>query len=645
MDQHRLPIYRHKSEILAALANHQVLIVESPTGSGKTTQIPVILYEAGYCDQGIIAVTQPRRIATLSVSAFIGKQLGQNVAYKMRFGNTTTSQTKIKILTDGILLQEMRHDPLLAGYSIVMVDEAHERTLNIDFLLGLLKQVLARRPDFKVIISSATINTQTFTRYFRDAPVVSIDARAYPVTVMYDPPADPGEEQLLMKIVSIVERVVLQEQRRGDILIFLSGERQIKQCLRLLSASGRLAKKLWLLPLYGMLTQEEQEKVFQKAPWGKIKVVASTNIAETSLTIDGVTTVIDSGLCKENAYNPHTYISTLSETLISRASANQRKGRAGRTRAGFCYRLYSKEDFEDRASFSLEEIYRTDLSEVVLRMAALGIHDFTGFDFISRPSRSGIQGAVETLKLLDALDKDNCLTEIGEMMTEFPLLPRHARILVESIKNYPAALRKCCIITAFLSTNSPFVLTEGKEDLSRRAHHSFAGRHGDFTNYVQFFDAYADAKKKEDFCRQFHLDKQTMDEIVNVEHQLESIAERYTGGIFDQGPMRDVLICCGRGLAQFLCMRTGRCTYRGLTAERIFIHPGSVVWDKEPHFIMAGEILKTSRMYARSVAPLDAPLLREINPKVYARFMADAKQENAQRKKRSKNYKRKKEKD
>lgn len=645
MNQHQLPVYRHKREILSVLSNHQVLIVESPTGSGKTTQIPAILHEAGYCNQGIIAVTQPRRIATLSISSFISKQLGQNVAYKMRFGDTTTSQTKIKILTDGILLQEIRHDPLLSTYSIIMVDEAHERTLNIDFLLGLLKQVLARRPDLKVIISSATINTQTFIRYFYNAPVVSIDAPAYPVTVMYDPPTESGEEQLLMKIVSIVERIVLQEQRHGDILIFLSGERQIKQCLRLLSESRRLAKKLWILPLYGMLTQEEQEKVFQKAPWDKVKVVASTNIAETSLTIDGVTTVIDSGLCKENVYNPHTYISTLSETTISRASANQRKGRAGRTRAGFCYRLYSKEDFQQRASFSLEEIYRTDLSEVVLRMAALDIHDFTGFDFISRPSRSGIQGAVATLKLLDALDKDNCLTEIGAMMTEFPLLPRHGRILVESIKNYPTALRKCCIITAFLSTNSPFVLTDGKEDLSRQAHHSFAGQHGDFANYIQFFDAYANTQKKENFCKQFHLDKQTMDEIINIERQLESIAQRYAGGISDQGPMRDVLICCGRGLAQFLCMRTGRCTYRGLTAERIFIHPGSVVWDKEPHFIMAGEILKTSRMYARSIAPLDSSLLREINPRVYAQFMSDAKQENTQREKRSKNYKRKKEKD
>lgn len=624
MDQHGLPVYQHKEDILAAVAENQVLIVESPTGSGKTTQIPVILDEAGYTQQGVVGITQPRRIATLGVSRFIAQQLGDIVAYKMRFGDTTTAHTRIKILTDGILLQELRHDPLLSEYSIIMVDEAHERTLNIDFLLGLLKHTLAQRPDFKLIISSATINTQVFSRYFNDAPVVSIDATTYPVTVMYDPPAESDEEALLKKITAIVERVVLHEQRTGGILIFLSGERQIKQCLRMIETS-KACKKIWGLPLYGMLIQEEQEKVFFSPPKGKVKVVVATNIAETSLTINGITTVIDSGLCKENAYNPHTYISTLMERPISRASANQRKGRAGRTEPGYCYRIYSKEDFDHRPAFALEEIYRTDLSEVVLRMAGLEIQDFTGFDFISRPSRSGIQGAIQTLKLLDALDKHNKLTAIGVMMSEFPLLPRHARILVKAIRNYPGAIRKCCIITSFLSTNSPFFLTEGQEDEAREAHHSFCGRYGDFTNYINLFEIYLSQNDKEKFCQQYHLDMQTMNEIVNIENQLEKIAGHLAGPLTDEASMKDVLICCGHGLVQFLCMHTGRGVYKGLTADRIFIHPGSVILDKNPPFIMAGEILKTSRMYARSVAPLDKALIQTIHPGIYAEFTSKEK--------------------
>lgn len=626
MNQHNLPVYQHKEQILSALAENQVLIVESPTGSGKTTQIPIILHEAGYTSSGIVGITQPRRIATLGVSRFVAQQVGNVVAYKMRFGDTTTRETKIKILTDGILLQELRHDPLLTGYSVIMVDEAHERTLNIDFLLGLLKRTLAERPDFKVIISSATINTQIFAKYFNNAPIVSINATTYPVTVMYDPPTESGDEALLKKIVSIVERVILQEQRAGDILVFLSGERQIKQCLRLLAIS-RVTKKIWPLPLYGMLIQDEQEKVFLQAPRGKSKVVIATNIAETSLTIDGVTTVIDSGLCKENTYNSHTYISTLSEMAISRASANQRKGRAGRTQPGFCYRLYSKDDFQNRPAFAMEEIYRTDLSEVVLRMAGLDIQDFIGFDFISRPSRSGIQGAVETLKLLSALDSSNHLTPTGGMMLEFPLLPRHARIIVEAMRNYPGALRKCCIITSFLSTNSPFSLTEGQIEEAREAHHSFTGKDGDFTTYTNLFEIFLEEKDKVPFCKRYHLDLEIMHEIVNIEHQLESIAEKFVGVISDSAPMKDVLICCGYGLVQFICVRTGRGIYRGMTADRIFIHPGSVVLDKQPAFIVAGEIVKTSRMYARSVAPLDRSLVQIISPVVYNEFISKEKKQ------------------
>ncbi|MGL4524328.1 MAG: helicase-related protein [Spirochaetia bacterium] len=620
-----LPVYQHKDEILQLLSQNQVLIVQSPTGSGKTTQIPLILYEAGYADHGFVGVTQPRRIAVLGVTKFIASQIGgTTAAYKMRFGDTTTYETRIKIVTDGILLQELRVDPLLQDYSIVIVDEAHERTLNIDFLLGLLKRVLLERPDFKVIISSATINAEIFTRYFSDAPIINIDAVSYPVAVLYDSPATAGEEGLYQKIVQLIERIIVHENRPGDILVFLSGEKQIKCCLKMLQMT-RFAKKIWILPLYGMLTQEDQEKVFLQPAKGKRKIVLSTNIAETSLTIDGITSVIDSGLCKENAYNPHTFISTLSEKSISRASANQRKGRAGRTQSGFCYRLYSKLDFDARPQFSLEEIYRTDLSEVVLRMASLGIKNFSDFDFLSKPNRSGIQGAVDTLKLLGALTKDEELSTVGMLMCEFPLLPRHARILVHAIMYYPHSAYYCCILTSFLSTNSPFILTDGQEEAARGAHLTFSGTYGDFTNYIRFFENYVESQDKELFCNTLHLDGKTMDEIVNIKEQLQTIVERHLGPLTQKLNMHDTLVCCGSGLIQFLCTKIRRGVYRGLTADKIFIHPGSSQFNADPQYIIAGEIVKTSRIYARSIAPINMQILKEIDTHIFQKLSQQSK--------------------
>ena len=471
IDYEKLPVYEQKQRILDTLATHQVIVVQSPTGSGKTTQIPVILHEAGYSQTGVIAVTQPRRIAALSVSEFIARQLKTNypglVGYKMRFEDKTDASTKIKIMTDGILLQEMKLDPWLTKYSVVMVDEAHERSLNIDFVLGLLKRILAERKDFKVIVSSATMNAEAFSAYFDGCPIVTIDTVTFPVTMIYDPPAtkittstESGCEAILRKIETTIGRV-LDNRDEGDILVFLPGEKIIRDCVRRLTFAP-YHSKIHIIPLYGRLPKEEQERVFDDAPFGKKKVIVSTNIAETSVTINGVTTVIDSGLAKLNFYNPRTYTSSLVETQVSKASCNQRRGRAGRTCPGTCYRLYSRDDFESRQLYTTEEIYRTDLSEVVLRMAELDITDFESFDFISPPGKEGILGAIDTLNLLGALNEDRTLSHIGKMMTEFPLEPRVSRILVESIMRYPEVLDEALIAAAFLSTTSPFVLPPGE---------------------------------------------------------------------------------------------------------------------------------------------------------------------------------------
>ncbi len=636
IDYKSLPVYEQKQIILDALKENQVIVVQSPTGSGKTTQIPVILHEAGFSQNGIIAVTQPRRIAALSVSEFISKQLGTKypglVGYKMRFEDKTDATTRIKIMTDGILLQEMKLDPLLSKYSVIMVDEAHERSLNIDFVLGLLKRILKERKDFKVIVSSATMNAEAFSEYFENCPIVNIETITYPVTIVYDPPkisattiTEQGSECLIEKICSTVERV-LNNGEDGGILIFLPGEKIIKDCLFKLDHS-KFARKIYTLPLYGRLAKEEQERVFDPAPFGKKKVIISTNIAETSVTISDITTVIDSGLSKLNYYNPRTFTSSLVETAISKASSNQRKGRAGRTQAGTCYRLYSRKDFDTRPLYTTEEIFRTDLSEVVLQMAELGIKDFMDFDFIAPPGKEGIIGAVDTLNMLGALNKDNSLSSIGKLMVQFPLEPRISRIIVESIIRYPNVLEEAIIASSFLSTNSPFLLPQGEEMEARKAHHAFRDMQGDFVSYLNIFSAYKNSTNKERFCKKNYLDERVMSEIDNINEQLKEIVSDMNIPILNGGSRGDYLCCIASGMIQFVCIRTGKEKYKTLTTDRISIHPGSVMFKQDPLYFVAGEIVRTSRMYAMSVSPLTKPLLDQIS-KDLLKCLENSKKEN-----------------
>ncbi len=614
-------------------------MVQSPTGSGKTTQIPQILLEAGYAERRMIGVTQPRRIAAVSVAEFIARQRGKSipdtVGYKMRFEDRTDLDTRIKIMTDGILLQEIKADYSLSQYGVIMVDEAHERSLNIDFILGLLKRILEERPGFKVVVSSATINAEVFSEYFDECPIVNIETPMYPVRINYEPvkPAG-GQDALLEKIVRIVAALLSGRQgetdeikggrkreksrtkgsavEQGDILIFLPGEGSIKNCMVQLQ-SLPVSRSLEVLPLYSRLSSEEQERVFLDYP-GKKKVIVATNIAETSVTIDGITTVIDSGLAKMNFYNQRNFTSSLIEVPVSRASANQRKGRAGRTRPGLCYRLYSRQDYETRSLFTTEEILRTDLSEVVLRMAELGIRNFEQFDFIAPPNREGILSAIETLKLLDALDQHREVTSVGRQMLEFPILPRLSRAIVEAIRSCPNVLEEVLIGVAFLSTRTPFFLPPGQELEARKAHHSFRDPMGDFISYLKIFRAFRKSRNQEQFCRRFYLDQRTLNEIVNIKLQLEEILADMGIPVQSGGEVADYLCAIARGLIQFVCVRSGRGIYKTMTAGRIQIHPGSVMFRENPQYIVAGEIVRTSRTWAHSVSPLKRAWLRRISP-------------------------------
>lgn len=682
MEFRDLPVYRNKGEILAALRDNQAIVIESPTGSGKTTQLPLILLEAGYANEGMIGITQPRRIAALTVTDFIKRQLeleeGNNFcSCKMRFYDTTDANTRIKIMTDGILLEELKHDRTLSKYSVIMVDEAHERSLNIDFILGLLKNLIKERPELKLIISSATINTQTFSRFLGGAKIISIKAEGYPVQVAYMPPrpswmgtpedegagfatdgfasgGSPGAlssrkggragrkepprrtspahgrdgvdmDDVIDSIVRIVNSKVRDFSRNGcqgseDTLVFLPGEFDIKTCVRALAFRCDY-KKLQIYPLYGRLNKEEQEQVFTPTPEGKIKVVVATNIAETSITIDGITNVIDSGLAKINFYNQKNFSSALITEKISRSSCEQRKGRAGRVAPGRCYRLYSEDDLQERKDYALEEILRTDLSEVVLRMSDLGIYDYENFPFITKPSRSAIRSAEETLRFLGAIDKERHLTKIGSLMVAFPLVPRHSRVIVEAMMNYPDVMEEILVAVSFISTRTPFVLPPGREDEARAAHRRYGSQEGgDFVGFLELFNDFSSidsTKARTAFCDKSFLDLQTMVEILHVQEQLGEIVS-HLGFVLSKGGSREDYLCClSAGLIQNVCVKAGSREYRSVTVDRIYIHPGSAYFNSLPRFILAGEIVNTSRMFARTVSPLSKEVVQRVSPALY----------------------------
>lgn len=635
IDIKELPVYKHKNRIIEALKKNQVIVVESPTGSGKTTGLPKILYDAGFGNNGRIGVTQPRRIAALSVSYFLAANYGETVpglvGYKMRFVDETVARTRIVIMTDGILLQELKADPLLSEYSVIMVDEAHERSLNIDFILGLLKEILKKRDDLKVVISSATINASLFSEYFDECPIITIDAKMYPVKVEYEPPEFLFDFQsTLFKIGEIVNRIE-KSKADGDILIFLSGENQIKECISYLEQYNK-KRHMVFLPLYSRLSREEQEKVFNTYR-GKRKVIVATNIAETSVTIDGIKYVIDPGMAKLNFYNTKNYTSSLIEVPISKASCNQRKGRAGRTAPGICYRLYTEEDYELRDLFTKEEIYRRDLSEVVLRMIELGIKDIENFNFISNPGRTKIEGAIKTLELLEAIDQNRDLTSIGKLMVQFPIIPRISRMIVASILEYPDVLEEVLIAAAFINDRAPFLLPHGEEYEARKAHHHFRHKYGDFVSYTKIFRAFEKAEDKEEFCNDYYLDIKGMNEIYNVKNQLQEIVSKMGIPIQSGGDVSHYLKAIAKGLIQFVCRRTTGASYKSLTARGIKIHPGSVMYKQRPDYIVAGEIMKTSQMYAMSVSPLKAEWIKDISPEIYRVFSGDKKAYEVKKKK------------
>ena len=616
----QLAILEHATEIVEALSQHRVVIVEGPTGCGKTTQIPRILLRAGFMG-GLIGVTQPRRIAAVSVAwriaGEVGCEIGQEVGYAIRFDDKTSEDTMVKVMTDGILLQEARTDPDFSAYEVIMVDEAHERSLNIDLTLGLLHRALRRRDDLKVVISSATIEPIRFQRFFESAvgrvPLVSVSSRTHPLSFQYDTQVnDPFK---LGRRVAELAYDVHRSASEGHILAFMTGEAMIKDCEQGLYELG-IGQDAWVLPLYGRLTREEQERVFDD-PGGKRKIVLATNIAETSITIPGVNVVIDTGLAKIPRFDGRTGVTSLQAEPISQASTQQRAGRAGRTGPGLVIRLYSERSSKQRPLFSDEEILRLDLIDVVLRLIDIGVRDVENFPLPTAPPAAKIRQALQTLRLFGAIDERNELTEIGSAMVPFPLSPRQSRMVVEAALNYPKVLNEVIVVAAFLSSRPPHIYPSGEELRARRVHDRLKRRGGDSETLVHLFKRYQKVKDPASFCKRYYLDPQIMAFLERVTLQLTEIAKQQGFEAQDGGQPEELVRAVAAAFPDRLLKRSGH-TWNTLDGTKVALHPSSALFGSRPKLIVAAELVRSSRVFARHASVFRLEWVQDINPEALA---------------------------
>ena len=521
-----LPVSQRKDEILRAIRDHQVVIIAGETGSGKTTQIPKICLELGRGVNGQIGHTQPRRLAARTVAERIaeelGSPLGQTVGYKVRFTDVSADDTLVKLMTDGILLNELARDRDLRRYDTLIIDEAHERSLNIDFILGYLRQLLPRRPDLKVIITSATIDPERFSAAFSGAPIVEVSGRTYPVEVRYRP--IQGEEADLGQAISdAVDE--LSGEGPGDILVFLSGEREIRDTADLLAGRDRLE----VLPLYGRLSAAEQHRVFERRPASSFsrRVVLATNVAETSLTVPGIKYVIDPGTARISRYSYRTKVQRLPIEPISQASANQRKGRSGRTSDGICIRLYSEEDFTSRPEFTDPEILRTNLASVILQMAAIGLGDVPAFPFIDPPDARNIADGLTLLAELNAF-KDGRITGLGRKLARLPVDPRIGRMILEADRN--GCVREVLIIASALSIQDPRERPTDAQPQADDKHRRFVDPDSDFVAYVNLWEYLTERQRElsssafRRMCRADFLNYLRVREWQDLQGQLQRLA-------------------------------------------------------------------------------------------------------------------------
>ncbi len=616
-----LPITSYREPFLELLENNQVIIVSGETGSGKTTQLPKFCLESFSKYSFLIGCTQPRRVAATSVSSRVATELEprQNlVGYKIRFHDKTTRFTRIKFMTDGVLLAETRKDPLLKSYGVIIIDEAHERSLNIDFLLGYLKNILPVRPDLKLIITSATIDTEIFSHHFDNAPVMAVEGRSYPVEVHYHEPQEKDTSLELSYVDQCVQTMVemFRDKRPEDTLIFLPTEKDIRECCSQLESALPGSQ---VLPMYGRLAAVDQKRIFKPSPLPKI--VVATNVAETSITVPGIRYVIDSGLARISCYNVRARTTSLPVTRISRASADQRKGRCGRVGPGVCIRLYSEEDYLDRDQYTLPEIKRSNLAAVILQMISMKLGNPFDFPFIEPPHPAAIKDGYNLLKELGALNEHNTLNSIGKLMADLPIDPPISRILIAARENN--CVREIKIIAPALAIQDPRIRPVDKETLADAAQKKFAHKHSDFLSLLSIWDLFHNDGgqkrpswgKLKKFCKTHYLSFQRMREWIDLHEQLSKILDREKG--FDHCTTPASYSAIHKSLCTGFLRNIGlkkekekqKKLYQGAGGKEFMIFPGSHQFHNSGKWIIGATFLATNRLYALTVANIEVDWL------------------------------------
>ncbi len=605
-----LPITQARQAIADALSSAQVIVVCGETASGKSTQLPKMCLSLGRGIYGLIGHTQPRRIAARSVSERIASELevplGQAVGYQVRFSDRVSGGTYIKLMTDGILLAEIENDPRLERYDTLIIDEAHERTLNIDLLLGHLKQLLPKRPDLRLIISSATIDQERFSQYFGGAPIVEVSGRHYPVEIRYRPleAEAPGKQPLAVAVAAAVQDLLEEHQAPvpGDILVFLPGQRDIIETTGILRK--RLPTKAEVLPLYARLETAKQDRVF--FPNAGRRIVLATNVAETSITVPNIRYVIDSGLARINRYSYRTKVQRLPIEKISQASAEQRKGRCGRVGPGVCIRLFSEEDLARRPEFTEPEILRTDLAAVILRLKTLGLGEVEAFAFLDSPDRRYLKDGYELLREVGALNEAGDLTPLGRQLARLPLHPRLGRILLSAAEG--GCLREALIVASFLSIDDPRERPIDAREAAIRAHAPFRHERSDFLGSLALWAFYHEQKKTtsaRSLCRQHYLSYARMTEWLDVHRQLFELAREMGLPVNGQpaaySQLHRALLS---GFLTRVGVRTEQKDYLGPRSMRFLISAGSATWRTGAKWVVAAELVETTRLYANRVAQI-----------------------------------------
>jgi ATP-dependent helicase HrpA len=636
-----LPVSQKKQDIADAIRDNQVVIVAGETGSGKTTQLPKICLELGRGITGLIGHTQPRRLAARTVADRIADELetslGGCIGYKVRFNDQVSDTTQVKLMTDGILLAEIQQDRLLLQYDTIIIDEAHERSLNIDFLLGYLRELLPRRPDLKVIITSATIDPQRFSKHFHNAPVIEVSGRTYPVEVRYRPvveDADDTDRDQLQAIFDAVDE--LGQESRGDILIFMSGEREIRDTADALNR--RDLPHTEILPLYARLSNAEQNRVFQSHTGRRI--VLATNVAETSLTVPGIKYVIDPGTARISRYSFRTKVQRLPIEPVSQASANQRKGRCGRVSEGICIRLYSEDDFINRPEFTDPEILRTNLASVILQMTALGLGDIAAFPFVEAPDKRNIQDGVKLLEELGAItqseDQHYKLTPSGRSLAQLPVDPRLAKMVLEA-QRY-ACTREVMIITSALSIQDPRERPADKQQASDEKHRRFADKESDFLSFVNLWDYLQEQQKAlsssqfRRLCKMEYLNYLRVREWQDIYTQLRQVV-REQGIPLNSEPadFRGVHTALLTGLLSHIGQKDAdKQEYTGARNARFSIFPGSGLFKKPPKWTIVAELVETSRLWGRIAARIDPEWIEPVAQHLIKRSYSEPHWEKAQ---------------